>query len=54
MSRSNDLLRLFRCANIFKCKVSFKVSIRVCVRLDYIRLDSVRLKVFLTRLTPGV
>ena len=32
----------------------FRVSIRVKVKLDYIQLDSVRLKVRLTRLTSGV
>ena len=32
----------------------FRVSIRVKVNLDYIQLDSVRLKVRLTRLTSGV
>ena len=36
--------------NIFK----FRVSIRVMVKLDYIKFDSVILKVLLTRLTPGV
>ena len=34
--------------------VSFRVIIRFRVKLDYIRLDSVRLKVLLTRLTSGV
>ena len=35
-------------------RVNFKVSIRLRVKLDYIRLDSVRLKLVLTRLTSGV
>ena len=40
--------------NIFKFRVSFRVSIRFRVKLDYIRLDSVRLKVLLARLTSRV
>ena len=42
------------CTNIFTFRVRFRVSIRFGVKLDYIRLDSVRLKVRLTRLTAGV
>ena len=44
--------KLFRSTNIFKFRVS--VGIRFRVTLDYIRLDSIRLKVRLTILTPGV
>ena len=39
--RPNALLWLFRCTNMFKFRVSFRVSIRFMVKLDYIRLDSV-------------
>ena len=52
--RPNAILWLFRFTNIFKFRFSFKVSIRFRVKLDYIRLDSVRLKVLLARLTSGV
>ena len=46
---------LLRCANIFKFRVSFRVSIKLwVVKLDYVRLDSVRLKLLLTRFTSGV
>ena len=39
--------------NVFKFRVSFRVSIKFRVKLDYIRFDLVRLKVLFTRLTPG-
>ena len=48
--RSNALLWLFRCTNLFK----FRVSIRVTVKLVCIRLGAVRSKVRLTRLISGV
>ena len=40
--------------NTIKVRVSFKVNIRIVVKLYYIRLDSVRLLVLLPRLTSGV
>ena len=40
--------------HICKYMVSFRVSIKFRVKLDYIRLDSVRLNVLLTRFTSGV
>ena len=39
---------------IFKFKVNIRVIVVFRVKLDYIGLDSVRLKVRLTRLTFGV
>ena len=52
--RPKAFLWLFRCANIFKFRVSFRVSIRFWVKLDYSISDSVRLKVLLKRLTSSV
>ena len=49
-ARPNALLWLFRCTSIFKFRVKFKVSIRFRVKLHYIMVDSVRLKVLLARL----
>ena len=51
LPRPIALFWLFQYTNIFKFNVSFGVSIRL--KLDYIRLHSVRLKVLLTRLTSG-
>ena len=54
LPRPNGLLWLFRCTNIFKFRVGFRVSIRFRVKLVCIRVDSVSLKVRLTRFTSGV
>ena len=52
--RPNALLWLFPSTSTFKFRACFRVIIRFWVKLDYIRLDSVILKVLLTRLTSGV
>ena len=40
--------------DIFKFRVSFRVAIGFRVKLDYIRLDSIKLKVLWTSLTSGM
>ena len=49
----NALLWLFRCTNIFKLSVNFRVTIRFRVKLEYIPLDPLRLELLLTRLASG-
>ena len=47
-------LHVLMAVPIFNFRVSFRVSIRLKVKLDYTRLDLIRLKIRLTRLTSAV